>query len=327
MKRITLKDIATEMNVSTMTVSKALNNKPDISIELKNKIIDAAVSMGYKTTNKQTPSSYNFIFIITDRFFFETDQFYSVIYQSISDICYKNGCNLSIEIIRENMENTFTIPENILNKKTHGIFMVGEVSTEYLSKILSYSIPTVCVDFYKAVFPDLCYILTNNITSGYDITKYLISLGHKHLGFIGNTTFSSSIRDRKKGFIKALEEFNIEPSPTYFNTTDELLSISKKDMPTAIFATSDGVANMAVKTLATNGYAIPEEISVAGFDNIPLSKLGLKDLTTVNVDKVKMGQLAFESLYNMVTQNQHCKTIQLETDLIIRDSTWICPKK
>jgi len=327
MKRITLKDIANKMNVSTMTVSKALNNKPDISIELKNRIIDTAISMGYKTNNNQTASSYNFIFIITDRFFFETDQFYSAIYQSISDLCYKNGCSLSIEIIRENMENTFTIPENILNKKAHGIFMVGEVSTEYLSKILSLSIPTVCIDFYKDEFPDLCYILTDNITSGYDITKYLISLGHKHLGFIGNATFSSSIRDRKKGFLKALEEFNIKKAPTFFDRTDELLIIQKKYMPTAIFATSDGEANMAVKTLATNGYAIPAEISVAGFDNIPLSKLGLKDLTTVNVDKVKMGQLGFESLYNMVTKQQKCKTIQLGTELIIRDSTWICSKK
>ncbi len=323
MKKVTLKDIADVVGMSTMTVSKALNDKSDISIEVKNKIIQTAQQMGYhKDQKSQTSFGLNFVCIITDRFFFETDQFYPVIYQAISRKCYEYNCNLSLELVHVDMENQLLIPESILSKNANGIFMLGQVSSKYLEKVLSHAVPTICVDFYDPLFPEICSILTDNQTAAYNITKYLVSLGHTHLAFIGDLKFSSSIKDRYNGFLKALEDYKIQTEPCLLETADELPSLSHK-MPTGIFTTSDGIATKAVKTLLSLGYKIPEQISITGFDNIPMSKLGPKELTTVDIDKTRMGTVSFDTLYNMLMKNIKPSTVLLDTEIIVRDSTWI----
>lgn len=309
-EHVTMRDIAQRVGVSSVTVSKALNDKEGVSSELKQKIKETAKEMGYRfnTFAKQMKEghSYNIGVVIPERFTNKTDSFYMNFFQHISKQLDENSYSGILYILSYKDEEQLNLPRIYNEKKVDGFVFLGQISNEYIKKFRSLKIPIVLMDFYNKENGDLDSVLTDNFFGVYEITNYLIKNGHRDIAFVGNIYSTSSIQDRFLGYCKALLEQKIEFNQEYIlndrNEEGQLIEemILPKQMPTAFVCNCDQIAYNLIKLLKKNNYRIPEDCSVVGFDNDIYSTLSDPKLTTVEVDMKTMSKVAVNKIINKI---------------------------
>lgn len=304
----TIRDVAKKANVSVATVSRVLNNDTTLStsLETKQKIFAAAKELNYVKKKRVTSAPSCRIGILQ---WFSSkqeieDNYYFLMRQGIEDYCSKNN----ISIVRTfKTDNDY---QNVLCD-VDGIICLGKFSKQEIKLLHSLNnkivfldmtvenieITSVSLDFRQAVS---------------DAIKYLYDLGHRTVGFIGGieqledgTIFPDK---RLNTFTDICDELNIKYDgfimQDKFSTSSgyKMMSemISKGNLPTAIFAASDPIAIGAMRALQENGYKIPEDISVMGFDNTELSGYTNPPLTTVNAPVYAMGIYGIRFILNMM---------------------------
>jgi len=221
------------------------------------------------------------------------------------------------------------LPPMLLERQVDGIIMVGTFVETTIHRVgKSVNMPVVLVDGYA---PGSVYdsVVSDNLMGAFHAVKYLIDLGHTRIGLVGSVADGyPSIRERRKGYIKALrsagihEEY-IEDSPLLraggYNATVALLQ--RTPSITAIFACNDEVAIGTMTAAREMGRVIPDDLSLIGFDDIDLAQEISPTLTTVHVDKVLMGVMAVRHLRDRAeTPGRPALTTTLGTNLIIRES-------
>jgi LacI family transcriptional regulator len=211
--KVTLDTIANKLGVTKVTVSKALNNQPGVSEELKKRIIQTSIEVGYTTKNaaKLAKTVSKLGILVPKRFFLDTDNFYTKIYYYMNQECAKRDISLSLYILNPEQEQNNAIPLSLDQDQSdlNGLFIVGEISEKYVSTLISYRFPVITIDFYKPELSLDC-IVSDKFQSGYTVTKHLIDKGHLHIGFVGNPYYTTSIMDRYCGYIKALTTYQLE---------------------------------------------------------------------------------------------------------------------
>lgn len=304
----TIRDVAKKANVSVATVSRVLNNDTTLStsLETKQKIFAAAKELNYVKKKRGISASKCRIGILQ---WFSSkqeieDNYYFLMRQGIEDYCSKNN----ISIVRTfKTDNDY---HNVL-KDVDGIICLGKFSKQEIKSLHSLNnkivfldmtvddieITSVSLDFRQAVS---------------DAVKYLYDLGHRSIGFIGGierledgTVFPDK---RLSTFTNICDELSIKYDEFVmqdeFSTSSgyKMMSemISKGNLPTAVFAASDPIAIGAMKALQENGYKIPEDISVMGFDNTELSGYTNPPLTTVNAPVYAMGIYGIRFILNLM---------------------------
>ena len=171
----------------------------------------------------------------------------------------------------------------------------------------------------------------NNVQGAYLATDYLITQGHTKIGYLHSSIATSNFSERADGYYKALRHYHIPTSHPYVfsvrPTTDGALEdmtaclAEKPALPTCFFADNDIIAAACMRALMEHGFRIPEDISVVGFDNIPVCELMSPPLTTMNVPKHYLGSMAVERLMDRKKHSyEHCAKLELSTSLIIRES-------
>ncbi|MDA7027672.1 substrate-binding domain-containing protein [Bacillus sp. CLL-7-23] len=302
---ITMRDIAEKLGVSSVTVSKALNDKEGVSAELKVKIKQAAEEMGYRfntlARSMKDGRSYNIGVVIPERFTGMVQSFYLNVYQSLSKSLEKKGYYGILQILSLHDEKALTPPRIYLEHKVDGLIILGQISKEYIDMLNSVHIPVVFMDFYDE-HANMDAVITDNFYGAYDITNYLISKGHRQIGYVGNLYATSSIQDRYLGYYKSLLEHRIQLNQTYvLNDRDEegkLVDINlPEQMPSAFVCNNDQVARLLINKLNTLGYRVPEDVSVVGFDNDVYATIGSPGLTTVAVNVEEMAMTAAQFMY------------------------------
>jgi LacI family transcriptional regulator len=291
-KNITMNDIAKRLNVSVVSVSKALNNKEGVSEELKSKIIALADEMGYRynmvAKGMKEGYSYNIGVLIAERFTGEHQSFYLNFFQYISKALEAYQYYGILQIISENDENEEILPKVYYDNKIDGFIVLGQIHKGYCEKIKSLGIPLIFLDFYDDS-SDVDYVIMDNFYGAYEITNYLIRCGHKEIAFVGNVYATSSIQDRFLGYYKSLLENGIKLNTEYIiNDRDEQgkfipLEVPKK-LPTAFVCNCDRIAYILINTLKEKGYNVPDDCSVVGFDNDIYALLSQPKITTMQVD-------------------------------------------
>lgn len=217
-------------------------------------------------------------------------------------------------------------------RRLAGIILTGVTdSTLGLVKEFSRSgIP--CVVIWEIVEdPEVSFVAFDNRVAAYSMTRYLLELGHRRIGLI--TGLLEKVRRasmRHQGYVDALKEYGIVPDPSLVVGAEPALEngmiaakrlLALPDPPSAIFATSDTMAFGALRAIKVDGLRVPEDISLAGFDDIDLASYSDPPLTTIRVPEYEMGRLAVRSLLALIRDpsggsQQHT----LETRLIVRDS-------
>ncbi|RDU24071.1 LacI family DNA-binding transcriptional regulator [Anaerosacchariphilus polymeriproducens] len=305
-KNITMRDIAKELNKSTVTVSKALSGREGVSEELREIIKVKAQEMGYRYNSaaKSMKEGVNYnIGILVSNKFFEDNSFYSNLYRHI--VLKLNGTNFFgiLEILTEEQELSAELPAIIENNKIDGLIVMGEMSKKYLKLLKETEIPYVLLDFYND--SDMESIVSDNIFGCYMLTNYLIQKGHREIAFVGNIYATSSIMDRYLGTLKSLLQHHIPfQNEWLICDRDEKGRFIKIELPrilpTAFVCNCDQIAYTLIQQLKEKGYRVPEDISVVGFDDYIYSTISKPQLTTYRVDVEQMAVTAVKSIVKKI---------------------------
>jgi LacI family transcriptional regulator, galactose operon repressor len=234
----------------------------------------------------------------------------------------------------EALERETAYIESLLQQRVDGVIMFPrEYSRENVERLLQENIPVVLIE---RKLPDLPvhHIMVTNYEGGYMGMRHLIDLGHREIALF--TAYSSRypMRERNQGALDALRDAGIELPPEYFLTidTDEprfeigyregITLLKEKSRPTAIFAMIDEIAIGALHALSASGIKVPADMSLIGFDNIPLASVVFPPLTTVAQPTVQMAETAGAILLRTLEDHiENVELITLETKLVVRSST------
>jgi LacI family transcriptional regulator len=328
--KVTLDTIANKLGVTKVTVSKALNNQPGVSEELKKRIIQTSLEVGYITKNaaKLAKTVSKLGILVPKRFFLDTDNFYTRIYYYMNQECAKRDISLSLYILNPEQEHNNFIPLSLIQDQSdiNGLFIVGEVSEGYVSTLISNRFPVIAIDFYKPELSLDC-IVSDNYQSGYAVTKHLIDKGHVNIGFVGNPYYTTSIMDRYCGYIKALTAHQLELNKTWHIVNNDengsyLIDYSlPQQLPTAFVCHCDMAAYKLMLKLQGEGISVPDQVSIISFDNTDLSQTVVPALTSMNISKHDFASEAVNlMLWRIKHSGEQSKNIYLKSRLIERDS-------
>lgn len=333
-KAVKLADIAEIMNVSVVTVSKALSGQKGVSEEMREKIKKLADEMGYKPPSTMKLSrnykSYNIGVLVSDRYLDKYESFYWQMYQEIAQKALQKECFTMLEVLESKDEKGLVPPKLLQENKVDGMIVVGLLSDDYLELLHNEArTPLIYLDFYdKRHACDA--IITDNYYGMYKLTSYLFDMGHTEIAYVGNLLYTGSITDRYFGYAKALlehgqkvrEDWIIEdrdPQTGRMNAGFEWKLPEK--MPTAFVCNCDLTASQLIKKLKEEGYRVPEDISVVGFDNYLYPGLCDVEITTYEVDMKEMTRKSINNMIKKISGNYYKQgnTI-VEGHIVLKDS-------
>ncbi|GKX28097.1 LacI family transcriptional regulator [Vallitalea longa] len=313
----TIKDVAKMANVSISTVSRVLNGSTPVSRESSEKVYRAVEALDYKPNamarsliSKKTMTIAVIIPNLSNLFFPE-------LLRGISKAVEKEGYFLIICNTDYNSEKEERYINRMLERRVDGFIIVStSISNKKLTHLLKGKTSVVFVYSYA----DFGYnIMEDGIKATYDATKYLIDMGHKKIACVGWRF--KGVNVRYMGFIKALEESDVKFRDEYVidcgyskeeitNNTIKLLQM--KDRPTGVVAFNDDTAIAIMMAAKNMGISIPEELSIIGYDNISISNILLKPLTTISVPIQKMGMEAGEKIIEIIDKGISYSDVYIE---------------
>lgn len=327
-RKITMQNIADYLGVTKVSVCKAINNQPGIGDALREKILQTAKQMGYiKVKRDSDKQSYHFAWVCPKRFFLEDETFYSTIYYYINKRCMEKEYSIVCFVINDKEESAGELPVRLASENFDGIFIAGEFRHPYLDKLKEINGVKIAIDF---CMPHLGMdsIVSDNFSTGQEITTYLIEKGHRKIGFVGNIHSTSSICDRYFGYLKALRLNGLEVREDWHvANNDEITGLYTlnfplpEELPTAFVCHCDKAAFTLMQKLESTGVRVPEDVSVISFDNTSICDLITPKLTSVDIDRK---QIALYSIDQMLYRIGHAQSlprkIYLGCRLVERDS-------
>lgn len=332
-KKVTMQDIADQLNISKNSVSQALSGKLGVSEETRRLIQNTADELGYRYSSRSNQKQIDRkepknIALIASEYAFSLKSFFGEIYLSIEKEVRERGMNLFIESINSDSSENLILPSLLTNNKMDGILILSHISTEYISKIINTGIPTVLIDHHSP-YLQADSILTNNRFGAYMAVEHLIQLGHRDIAFIGNVDFSPSYQERLEGYFLALNQYGIKPNQDFLftnaqETQDDIHKFLDhlQKQPSAWFCVNDGFGFLVSSVLQQRGFKVPEDVSVCNFDNGQLSQIATPKITTMDIDLYNFGKKAVEQLcWRIENKEEPIHEILLQTKLLIREST------
>ncbi len=325
-KDVTMRDIAKKLNISAVSVSKAISGREGISESVRELIIKTARDMGYVYTSPKLKgrAHYN-IGVMVSQTFISDSAFYSRLFQNLAIEFGKKGHSCTLEIISHRNEREGILPGNVAGGRMDGIIVLGPISDACLGNILRTTTPYVFVDNY---FPGemMDCVVSDNVYGSHVLTNYLIDKGFRKIAFVGRINATNSIMDRYLGYVKALLQHNMEVRPEYIlPDRDEagLLAdpLLPEDMPEAFVCNCDEVAYHLVEQLKAKKIRVPEDVSIVGFDDYIFATLCSPKLTTFRVNMEEMSRTAVQLMEDKL-QAPHTVNGRkvISGEIVIRDS-------
>ena len=333
-KTVKLADIAAQVGVSTVTVSKALSGQKGVSEEMREKIRRLADELGYRSTSESkkqiVEKHYNIGVLIQEVYLDKYDSFYFRTYQEVNKRAVARGCFTLLESIsRENVLKN-ELPILVQEKKVDGLVVIGDMTKVYMEHLEAEAgIPVVCMDFYNDTI-DLDTVISNSYYGTYALTNYLFRMGHEKIAYIGTIGMTNSITDRYLGYTKSMLEHHMPIREDYViddrDTQTGRMDLDKffqlpEDMPTAFVCNCDLAASYLVKKLRTNGYRVPEDISVVGFDNYLFPGLCDIGITTYEVDISEMARRVVHKIVRKIANESYTAGVFIvDGHIVVKDS-------
>jgi len=328
--KVTIKDVATEANVSYATVSRVINNDNHVKPETRDRIQEAMQRLGY-VANRQARSlaggRTNSIGVLVP------DLGTGYIGEIIRGIDAELGLN-DLDLILYTTHRTAIKEANYVANLAKGmvdglLLVLPRSPTDFIGTLTQRNFPFVLID-HQGNGPDCPAVGAANWQGGFTATEYLIKLGHQRIGFITGWMDLGCALGRLDGYRSALRTNHIPVKPELiyegnffqpdgFTGASTLLDLPEP--PTAIFASNDVMAMGVMDAVRNKGLRIPDDVSVIGFDDIPQASLIRPALTTIRQPLEKMGRVATQMLLELLSQApKKTGRIELPTELIVRDS-------
>ena len=331
MGKVRMADIAAKVGVSTVTVHNALAGNKGVSDEMREKIQKVADELGYHQMTaaakreRNKGGLRNIGVIISEKYLAAYTTFYWKMYQELAMVATDKNCMAAVEILKQDMEENFILPRIQEEHTVDAMIVMGEISREYIHFMKKHTdVPVIFLDFYdKELAKDA--VIADNFYGMYLMTGYLFEQGFTKMAYVGSVHATSSIMDRYCGFYKAqLEHGLVLPEEWLIEDRDEKGYMDIKlpeHMPEAFVCNCDLAAGLLIVELEKQGYRVPEDISVVGFDNYLYPGLSDVRITTYEVD---MGEMARRAIHNMIkkitSDNFKGGVTVVEGRLVLKDS-------
>lgn len=335
-KKITIHDLAEELGYSASTISRALSDSKHISKKTKKIIAKAAKLRGYRPNTVAAglrKKKSNTIGILISRI---NRPFISSLISGIEEEARSAGYNVLMSQSNDSYENEVNNAKAMYENAVSGLVVSLSMETmevSHFQEFIDQGIPIAFVDRVPTTLNSYKVVI-DNFTSGFLATKHLLEQGCRRIAHFAGAQHRNVYKERKRGYLKALEEFDIAADTSliiYFNTlsfeeggeaTSSLLSL--KNPPDGIFSANDTAAASAIICARKKGVKVPEELAVIGFNDDPIAAIVDPPLSTVTHPAYKMGKIAANRVLNHNTETYESESSQvtiLNTEIIVRASS------
>ena len=336
-RKVTLKQIAKELDVSISTVSKSLRDSHEISEDTRLKVQAFAKLYNYKPNNialslknKKTKT----IGIIIPEI---VHHFFATVISGIEQVANESGYNVIVCLSDESFDKEVINLEMLANGSTDGFIMSLSKETQqkkdfhHIQEVINQGMPVVLFD--RISNDIMCdKVIIDDQLAAYEATNFLISKGLKKIALLTTVDYVSVGKLRTDGYLNVLHDHEIEVDESLIiriedteNCDEKINELLENNSVDAILAVNELFAVTAIKLAMSKGIKIPEDLSVVAFTDGIISKYSTPTITTISQNGIKMGRKAAEMLINRLEledeEDENYKTEIIETNLIIREST------
>ncbi|MFD0394509.1 LacI family DNA-binding transcriptional regulator [Streptomyces nogalater] len=324
----TLAEIAREAGVSAPTVSKVLNGRADVAPATRTRVEELLRSYGYRRRRAEASRS-----PLIDLVFHELESAWALeVIRGVENAARDAG--LSVVLSESAVAHPGrTWADQVAARRPHGVVLVlSDLDESQRALLTSRSIPFVVMDPAGDPGPDVPSIGATNWQGGLAATRHLVELGHTRIGAISGPSRMMGSRARMDGYRAALETAGLPVDPSLVLTGDfhhdagyrlGLELLRRPDRPTAVFAGNDLQALGLYEAARELGLRIPEDLSVVGFDDLPVARWVGPPLTTVRQPLTEMAEAAARLVLELgrAEDERAATRVELATSLVVRSST------
>ena len=327
----TIKDVAKHANVSIATVSRVLNGQSGYSKATEEKVLHAIKELQYQPNaiaRGLISKKSNTVGILFPEV---SSQFSSKILRGVEEAVHRLGSSVIVCNTASHGQRTMKYLQLLSEKRVDGILFVSEsITEEYYKTLDSMKIPVVLIstESYQYPYP---FVKVDDKHAAFTATDYLVKMGHSKIGMLsGNRDDLIAGQPRIDGYKQVLAQRGL---PINENRIIDSQGFSFKDgftgLPkllerspdvTAVFAASDALALGAISAAYKLGVKIPEQLSIIGYDNLPIAEMAIPPLTTVAQPLEEMGMVAAEMLFSMMDQGKRVESRIMPHSVIERES-------
>lgn len=324
----TIKDIADRLGIAVSTVSKGLNGASDISAEMRQLVLDTAVEMGYASKKMNSRDSRKVCILIENMDYENIDQFGYEIIMGFKKSAARRHWEVTVIPTDLNMQTTEKYDTYMLKNGFSGAFLLGfTLHDDWMKQLNKTSVPTVLLDNYIPNNSHVGYVGTDSMEGIALAVDHLISLGHRKIAFLNGSKNSMVSDERYQAFVQSMEEHGLKPDEKLIEYGYYVPDCAKYHVPgflengaTAILCASDLIASGVLLEIQKQGLRIPQDISVIGYDDLPIAAQLNPPLTTIRQDRTDLGKSAFLMLDGLV-HNVSVSKMLLRAKFIERFST------
>lgn len=324
-----IQQVAQKAGVSVATVSRVLNNAAAVSTKTRLKVENAIKELNYEPSmlgrNLRNSESRLLLVLLPSI----SNPFYTEIINGIQNTAIANSYNILLCETDSNPQRENIYFNMVKNKLADGVIsMDPTVNMQKLSELAENHPVILCSEYEEG--GNIPYVTIDNEMAAYQAVKHLIKLGNEKIALINSDEKFLYARQRRHGYEKALNEFNLPIRHDWIYHTKDLefqngvqamrMLLELEEKPSAVFAVSDTLAIGALKGISSSGLHVPNDLAIVGFDNISFSNMTNPTLTTIAQPMYKMGCTAAAMLM-MSIKGEQVESIVLDHDLIIREST------
>jgi LacI family transcriptional regulator len=337
MGKLTVEQIAKLSGVSRSTVSRVINNHPNVKPHVRQRVMEVIAETGYypnpaaRSLASQRSGIIGLVIPRAVQSLF-TDPYYPRLMQGVAQACNANDYTLSLFLFHTEDEEQKLYPRVLRIGLIDGLIVsASQIGDPLISQLIDNCVPFVMVGRPNDL-PGVSFVNVDNAVGVYTAISHLIRLGYKRIATITGPLNTTVGLDRRQGYLDALNDRNhsIDEGLIIEGDFTELGGYAAMQrliphQPDAVFIASDTMAFGALRALRETGLSVPDDIAVMGFDDLPTSALADPPLTTIRQPIRRVGAQAVETLIDILTNGpEPPRRIALATELIIRSS---CPSE
>ncbi len=324
----TIKDIANKLGISVSAVSKSMNGASDISEELRQLVLDTAVELGYSTKRSRKAEHRKLALFIENMEYLSEEDFGYDIVLGFKQSAFKGSWDVDVIPVTPSFQMEDKYDTYLLRNGYSGAFNVGfALHDEWMEQMKTTTMPTVLFDNFIRNNPNTCYIGTDNYEGIEAALDHLYKLGHKKIAFLNGSLHSMVSEQRQYAFISAMRNHGLDIDEKLLAYGYYVADSARYHVPTflengatAIMCGNDLIASGVIEECRLKGLDVPGDISVIGFDDIPLATEITPKLTTVNQNRIELGKIGYTILTSLISGIAISKSL-LRPKLMIREST------
>ena len=333
MATVKIKDIADRLGISSATVSMALNDRPGVNAQTRQRVMELVKELNYTgTTRKSIQNNGVISFLVYKRYgkILADTQFFADLIEAVEKAARHYDYTIALTYCTSKKELNSVI-KPILAAQPEGIIILGtEMDEEDLNVFEEIDVPIVVLDSDLLGCP-VDTVTIHNCDGIYKAVKYLKQQGHTDIGYLKSSFSIKNFEQRSMAFCFSMNKLNLDydelkifmVEPTIEGTCNDIHILLQQGitMPKAMIADNDLIAIGALKGFLQNGLKVPDDVSLIGFDDIPMASIFEPSLTTVNVSRKNLGYLAVEQLiWRIKNPNSPFRRSSIGTTLTIRNS-------